>query len=87
MARFPALGVARAALEGSAARPAVLNAANEVAVGAFLEGRLGFLEIVAVVEKTLERYDPAAPVTLDEVFAIDGEARILASEGIEAFCR
>lgn len=85
--RFPALRVARGALEGSAARPAVLNAANEVAVSAFLARRLRFLDIVAVVEETLERYDPPAPVTLEEVFAIDGEARILASEGIEAFCR
>ena len=84
--RFPALAVAREALEGSAARPAILNAANEVAVRAFLDRRIGFLDIVAVVVDTLERYDPADPATLQEVFAIDREARILAEEGLKTHC-
>ncbi|MBY8821365.1 1-deoxy-D-xylulose-5-phosphate reductoisomerase [Sphingomonas colocasiae] len=86
MERFPALAVARDALEGSAARPAILNAANEVAVRAFLDRRIGFLDIVAVVVDTLERYDPADPATLEEVFAIDREARILAEEGLKTHC-
>ncbi|AHE54555.1 1-deoxy-D-xylulose-5-phosphate reductoisomerase [Sphingomonas sanxanigenens] len=77
--RFPALALARAALDAGGARPAILNAANEVAVAAFLEGRCGFLEIAAIVRETLERYDPGAPVSLDDVFAIDREARDVAS--------
>jgi len=81
--RFPALRVAREALDGGAARPAILNAANEVAVRAFLDHRIGFLDIVAVVVETLGRYDPADPATLEDVFAIDREARILAEEGLK----
>jgi 1-deoxy-D-xylulose-5-phosphate reductoisomerase len=81
--RFPALALARAALEAGGARPAILNAANEVAVAAFLSGRLGFLEIAAIVADTLARYDPAAPETLDAVLAIDSEARALAVERVK----
>jgi 1-deoxy-D-xylulose-5-phosphate reductoisomerase len=80
--RFPALTLARRALEAGGARPAILNAANEVAVAAFLGGRTGFLEIAAIVDDTLSRYDPPAPGTLDEVLAIDAEARALASASI-----
>ncbi len=85
--RFPALALARAAIEAGGARPAVLNAANEIAVAAFLAGRIGFLDIAAIVSETLDRYDPPAPVTLDAVIAVDGEARIVAGgvmEGIAA---
>ncbi|MFV0622608.1 1-deoxy-D-xylulose-5-phosphate reductoisomerase [Sphingomonas sp. ac-8] len=82
-ARFPALALARAALAAGGARPAILNAANEVAVAAFLQGQIGFLEIAAIVSDTLERYDPAAPETLDAVFAVDGEARRLAGERVK----
>ncbi|MBB4154031.1 1-deoxy-D-xylulose-5-phosphate reductoisomerase [Sphingomonas jinjuensis] len=81
--RFPALRLARAALEAGGARPAILNAANEVAVAAFLAGRIGFLEIAAIVEDTLLRYAPAAPASLDDVLAVDAEARRLAGERVE----
>lgn len=54
LARFPLLGLARQALEAGGAAPAVFNAANEVAVRAFLDRRLGFLDIAATVEATLE---------------------------------
>jgi 1-deoxy-D-xylulose-5-phosphate reductoisomerase len=81
--RFPALALARAALSAGGARPAVLNAANEVAVAAFLRGQIGFLEIAAIVADTLERYDPESPATLDAVFAVDGEARRLAGERVK----
>lgn len=81
--RFPCLRLARETLVAGGARPAVLNAANEVAVAAFLAGRVGFLEIAAIVADTLERYDPAAPETLDQVLAIDAEARILAGERVK----
>lgn len=81
--RFPALALARSALEAGGARPAILNAANEIAVAAFLSGRLGFLEIAAIVADTLARYDPAAPESLDAVLAIDAEARRLAGERVK----
>ncbi len=82
-ARFPALGLARAALVAGGARPAILNAANEVAVAAFLQRRIGFLEIAAIVADTLTRYDPPAPATLDAVLAVDTEARALAGERVK----
>jgi 1-deoxy-D-xylulose-5-phosphate reductoisomerase len=63
--------------------PAVLNAANEVAVAAFLSGRLAFTRIAADVAATLERFAPAAPDTLDDVMAIDAEARIIATRLLE----
>ncbi len=78
--RFPALRLARVAAEAGGARPAILNAANEVAVAAFLEGRVGFLEIATIVEDVLNRYSPEAPSTLEDVWAIDGEARIHAAK-------
>jgi 1-deoxy-D-xylulose-5-phosphate reductoisomerase len=81
--RFPCLKLAREALAAGGARPAILNAANEVAVAAFLARRIGFLEIAAIVSDTLDRYDPAAPETLDQVLAIDAEARILAGERVK----
>ncbi|ATY34434.1 1-deoxy-D-xylulose-5-phosphate reductoisomerase [Sphingomonas psychrotolerans] len=81
--RFPALTLARDALAAGGARPAILNAANEVAVAAFLAGRVGFLEIAAIVADTLARYDPAAPDSLDAVLAIDAEARAYAGERVK----
>jgi len=81
--RFPCLRLARDALAAGGARPAVLNAANEVAVAAFLARRVGFLEIAAIVSDTLERYDPAAPETLDQLLAIDAEARTIAGERVK----
>lgn len=82
-ARFPALRLARAAVEAGGARPAVLNAANEVAVAAFLGRRIGFLDIAAIVEDTLSRYDPPAPQAIDDVFAIDREARLHAEAAMK----
>jgi 1-deoxy-D-xylulose-5-phosphate reductoisomerase len=81
--RFPALRLAREALEAGGARPAILNAANEIAVAAFLDHRIGFLEIAAIVADTLDRYDPPAPETLDAVLAIDAEARRIAGERVK----
>jgi 1-deoxy-D-xylulose-5-phosphate reductoisomerase len=81
--RFPALALAHEALAAGGARPAVLNAANEVAVAAFLEGRIGFLDIAATVRKALDRCDPAQPACLDDVFAIDAEARATTKAVIE----
>ena len=81
--RFPALRLAREALAAGGARPAILNAANEVAVAAFLDRRIGFLEIAAIVADTLARYDPASPADVDAVLAIDTEARALAGQRVE----
>jgi 1-deoxy-D-xylulose-5-phosphate reductoisomerase len=73
--RFPALGLARAALAEGGARPAVLNAANEAAVASFLDGRIGFLDIASIVGKVMARYAPSPPASLDDVFVIDAAAR------------
>lgn len=81
--RFPALRLARAALEAGGAAPAILNAANEIAVAAFLARRIGFLEIAAIVEDVLHRYDPAPPESLDAVIAIDAETRAITAERVE----
>ena len=81
--RFPALGLAIAALAAGGARPAVLNAANEIAVAAFLKRSIGFLDIVRTVANVLDEYDPSAPATVDDVLAIDDEARRIAAAFIE----
>jgi 1-deoxy-D-xylulose-5-phosphate reductoisomerase len=63
----------------------VLNAANEVAVAAFLDRRVAFLDIAAIVEQTIERYDPPAPELIEDVIAIDQEARHKAAEAMKVF--
>ena len=79
--RFPALRLAREALNIGGSAPTVLNAANEVAVHAFLQGKLGFLEIAEVVERTMERIPRQHLTSLDDVIAIDEEARHFATGG------
>ncbi|WP_380878764.1 1-deoxy-D-xylulose 5-phosphate reductoisomerase [Sphingomonas sp. DBB INV C78] len=83
LVRFPALALARAAVEAGGARPAILNAANEQAVAAFLGRRIAFLDIAAIVAKVLDCYDPPSPSSLDDVFAVDAQARRLATEMME----
>jgi len=73
--RFPALRLAREALEAGGAAAVVLNAANEVAVGAFLEGRIAFLNIAELVEDALARTDASAPHSIADVVDIDSETR------------
>ncbi|MBM3487379.1 MAG: 1-deoxy-D-xylulose-5-phosphate reductoisomerase [Alphaproteobacteria bacterium] len=73
--RFPALRLARAALKDGGAAPTILNAANEVAVHAFLEGGIGFLDMPRVVEDTLERVEKPALNCVQDVIAVDREAR------------
>ena len=73
--RFPALRLTRECLRQGGSAATVLNAANEVAVAAFLEGRIGFLDIERIVEATLAMIPAQAVATLDEVFAIDAAAR------------
>ena len=76
--RFPALRLAREALDAGGSAPIVLNAANEVAVGGFLARRIGFLEIARTVERCLERTEQRAVARLDDVYEIDAAARELA---------
>jgi 1-deoxy-D-xylulose-5-phosphate reductoisomerase len=76
--RFPALRVARDALESGGAAPITLNAANEEAVASFLARRIGFLDIVRTVEEALAQTDAAAPRSIAEVIDIDRRARALA---------
>jgi 1-deoxy-D-xylulose-5-phosphate reductoisomerase len=77
--RFPATRLAREAAEAGGGIPAVLNAANEVAVAAFLGGQIPFTRIAAQVEDVLGAYAPPAPASLSDVLAVDGEARARAS--------
>lgn len=84
--RFPALSIAKAALEAGGAAPAVMNAADEIAVAAFLQRRIGFLDIARVVADTLERMDAEGwgrrneGDVLDTARAADATARRVAEE-------
>ena len=77
-ARFPALRLAREALAHGGGATCALNAANEVAVGGFLRGEIGFLDIVPVVEGAVEAVSNAPVASLERVVAADGEARDIA---------
>jgi 1-deoxy-D-xylulose-5-phosphate reductoisomerase len=80
---FPALGLAYRAGAAGATYPAVLNAANEVAVNAFLEGRIPLPAIAEVVEATLEAHDPATVVSVVSLERADAWARLRASDALE----
>jgi len=82
--RFPALRVARLALQTGGTAPTILNAANEVAVDAFLKRRIGFLEISRVVDEVLGALPTAALESLDDVFETDRHARERAEESVRA---
>ena len=81
--RFPATRLAREAAAAGGAAPAVLNAANEVAVAAFLAGQIAFTDISALVEQTLSCDLPSAPDSLDDVLAVDAEARARTARMLE----
>ncbi len=78
--RFPSLRLARHALQMGGAAPTILNAANEIAVQSFLSGAIGFLDIAGLVERTLERLSPPAPVSIADVLEVDRLARATAAE-------
>ena len=78
LARFPCLRLAFEALAHGGTAPAVLNAANEVAVAAFLENRIGFMDIPRLIESVLASVDIAPVVSLDCVIAADDAARMAA---------
>ena len=87
--RFPALRLARLALETGAGAPTVLNAANEIAVGEFLERRIGFSGIPGLVEATIEAASArgllAEPADVEAALAIDSNARSLARDLVREF--
>ena len=76
---FRNLGLAIEAMKAGGNKPCILNAANEIAVWAFLKNRIGFLDITTVIEKTLERIDYIEKPSLNEYFESDGEARNFAA--------
>jgi 1-deoxy-D-xylulose-5-phosphate reductoisomerase len=80
--RFPCLRLAREALKKGGALPCALNAADEVAVAAFLDGRLGFLGIAEVVERVLGRTPKVKFAKMEDVLAADLEARRVAIEEV-----
>jgi 1-deoxy-D-xylulose-5-phosphate reductoisomerase len=73
--RFPALRLAREALQAGGGTPTILNAANEIAVEAFLQRRIGFLDIAETVDRVLQKLGTPRADTLDEVIALDAVAR------------
>jgi 1-deoxy-D-xylulose-5-phosphate reductoisomerase len=84
MVRFPCLRLAKEALAAGGGAPAILNAANEIAVGAFLDKRIGFAAIPIVVESVLAAYDAPVPANIADILALDSEARRRAAHQVEA---
>jgi len=87
LARFPCLGLAYQALRAGGNAPAVLNAANEVAVSAFLAGHLPFLDIAVVIAEALDAVPLSAMTTIDMVMAADQEGRIAAKRALLAYAQ
>jgi 1-deoxy-D-xylulose-5-phosphate reductoisomerase len=81
--KFPCLGLAKEALRQGGTLPCALNAADEIAVAAFLDGRLSFPGIAAVIEKVLEAMPRTPMQKIDDVIAADAEARRLARQEVE----
>ncbi|QID18027.1 1-deoxy-D-xylulose-5-phosphate reductoisomerase [Nitrogeniibacter mangrovi] len=73
--RFPCLALAYDALRAGAGLPAVLNAANEIAVEAFLNGRIGYLDIARIIEATMAQMADAGDASLEQIESVDAEAR------------
>ncbi|HEY9118607.1 MAG TPA: 1-deoxy-D-xylulose-5-phosphate reductoisomerase [Marinobacter sp.] len=80
--RFPCLRLAAEAFKQGGTAPAVLNAANEEAVAAFLAGKVGFVDIPSIIERTLAATEVVPADSFDTIFAKDAEARSLAREQI-----
>ncbi len=83
---FPALDLAFEAGRRGGSAPAILNAADEIAVEAFIDGRIGFLEIVEIVERTLEAVPHRELETVADVLSADGDARTMALSMISGSC-
>jgi 1-deoxy-D-xylulose-5-phosphate reductoisomerase len=78
--RYPCLRLARESMQAGGTAPAIFNAANEIAVAAFLASRVPFLAIPRIVEHTLSRLKTVEPNSLAAVIAVDQEARVIATE-------
>ncbi|MEX1058546.1 MAG: 1-deoxy-D-xylulose-5-phosphate reductoisomerase, partial [Natronospirillum sp.] len=76
--RFPCLRYGREAAQARGAAPVVLNAANEVAVQAFLDRRISFARIPAIIAESLARHEAVTLTDMDTVLAVDGRAREMA---------
>ena len=83
-ARFPALRIARAALQAGGGAPTLLNGANEIAVAAFLDRRIGFLDIAGVVEAVLDDIGQVPAASLEAVYDLDDTARRCAGRHVAA---
>ncbi|MCQ2965322.1 MAG: 1-deoxy-D-xylulose-5-phosphate reductoisomerase [Alphaproteobacteria bacterium] len=83
--KFPALRVAKEALQKGQTATCIMNAANEIAVGAFLNKKIGFLDIVKIVELILEKSHFSRLTNISEVIAVDQETRLKTKELIESF--
>ena len=78
LAKFPCLRLAYEAAEAGGAKTIALNAADEIAVAAFLEREIGFTDIARVVEQTMRETADRHPESIEEVLAIDAQARVIA---------
>ena len=90
--KFPALNLARFALETGGTAPCVINAANEVAVDAFLQDKIEFLDITRLIDRVLGKYSSRADFktemsTIEEVISKDNEVRKVATENIKKLMR
>jgi 1-deoxy-D-xylulose-5-phosphate reductoisomerase len=84
LVRFPALRLAREVLQAGRGTPTIMNAANEIAVEAFLQRRIGFLDIAQTVDRVLQKLGTPGADTLTEVIALDATARRTASDTMSA---
>jgi 1-deoxy-D-xylulose-5-phosphate reductoisomerase len=81
--RFPCLRLAKLAVQVGGTMPAVLNAADEIAVNAFLRRKIGFMDIPAIIEAVMERHRPIAEPDLNTVWEVDEWARAMAQELVQ----
>jgi 1-deoxy-D-xylulose-5-phosphate reductoisomerase len=86
-ARFPGLRLAWDALASAPGTTAVLNAANEIAVAAFLDARIRFDQIHAVNRETLEGFSSSSPASLQAILALDAEARSYGQQVVQRLAR
>jgi 1-deoxy-D-xylulose-5-phosphate reductoisomerase len=87
MEKFPCLKLACAACDAGETLPAVLNAANEIAVQAFLDGKIGFPDIPAIIQDTMDRHTVFPSPGLDEIIWSDAWARAAAITAVEKLCK
>jgi 1-deoxy-D-xylulose-5-phosphate reductoisomerase len=85
LARFPCLEIAFQAMRAGASAPVTLNASNEIAVDAFLNGKIGFKQISALVSDVMERISVTAVKNLDDILGMDRQARQAAQQWVTKF--